>query len=443
MPLALLPHQHVAADFLASRERAGLFDDMGSGKSASAIAALDKLRLRRGVIVCPAAVREVWTGEFRKFATIPRKLIKARSITDLNLWLRGRVDVLIVSYEMAVRWKQHLEGDILDFLIFDEAHYLKSHAALRTRAMLSTHCDGVYGAARWACHVWFLTGTPAPNDPCDIWPWLRFVGGTTLSLRHFTDRYFRTRLGAYSARHTPRNEMVAELRQAIELHSLRRTKDEIGLKLPPVFLTTTTVDGDTAEISALLRAWPDLEAGILAALDKGGLSFLDAQHIMTLRRLVAEAKAPAFVELLLEELRDGLDKVVVFGIHRRALDSIAAGLQRGGETFVRFDGETSERDRQGAVEAFQRNDGPRVFLGNIRAAGTGLTLTAAADVILFESDWSPAANAQALMRVHRIGQTRAVRARFISLANSLDVMVSEIVAEKTAAIAKIGLTMAA
>jgi SWI/SNF-related matrix-associated actin-dependent regulator 1 of chromatin subfamily A len=78
-----------------------------------------------------------------------------------------------------------------------------------------------------------------------------------------------------------------------------------------------------------------------------------------------------------------------------------------------------------------------VFIGNIKAAGVGLTLTASCEIDVLESDWSPAGNAQAIKRVHRIGQTEKVRARFITLANSIDETVNRIVAHKTASIASI------
>ncbi len=438
MTLDLFPYQCEGAAFLASKERAGLFDDMGVGKTAQAIHALDLNRLKRGVVVCPAAVREVWAGEFKKFATLPRRVLKGKDIQDLNLWLRGKADVLLLSYEMAASWARRMEGDVFDFIIFDEAHYLKSKTAQRTKAMLGSECDGSYGLARWACYAWALTGTPAPNDAADMWSLMRFCRATPLTQRIFQDRYFQKRVGTFSSSFSIREAMLPELKQAIASFSLRRTKKDVGLQLPPIWLTTTTVDGDTAEIRELLRGYPNLEKAIVEAVEKGGLSFLDAQHIATLRRLVAEAKAPAFTELLLEELKDGLGNVVVFGIHRGALDAISNGLQRGGVGVARFDGSTSETDRARAVQAFSGDGSDRVFLGNIRAAGTGLTLTAAADVIMFEQDWSPAANAQALMRVHRIGQKRSVNARFISLANSVDVVVAETVARKTASLIKLG-----
>lgn len=443
MTLPLLPYQHEGAAFLAGRQRAGLFDEMGVGKTATAIGALDKIGAQRVMIVAPAAVREVWVGEMKKFAVAQRKVLKGKTIHDLGLWLRGKADVLVTSYELATRWAPKITDamDIFDALIIDEAHYAKSAQAQRTRALLGTQCDGRKGIGAFAAHTWFLTGTPASNDPIDIWPFLRFCNGTGLTLAAFTARYFKSSMGTFSSRQTPKPEMIGELRGLIEQHSIRRTKTDVGLKLPPIWLTTTTVDGDTQEIRDLLLQYPDLEQAIIEAVEKGGLSFLDAQHIATLRRLVGEAKAPAFAELLIEELNGGMDKVVVMGVHRRSLATVQMALQRAGIGVVLVDGETSETQRVAAVKAFQEDARTRVFLGNIRAAGTGLTLTAAADIILLEQSWSPADNAQALMRVHRLGQTRNVRARFITLADSIDEIVADRVREKTAAIAQIGFEM--
>ncbi len=322
-------------------------------------------------------------------------------------------------------------------VLVGNCHYLKSPTAQRTISLLGSKCDGTAGLARWGAQVWFLTGTPNPNDAADCWSVMRFCQATTLSRDTFCNRYFRSKMSSFSESHSPRAEKLPELKQALASFSLRRTKAEAGVQLPPIWLTTTTVDGDTEEIRALLREHPGMEKAVIDAVEKGGLSFLDAQHIATLRRLVGEAKAPAFLELLKEELHNGLDKVVVFGIHRRGLDHLFDGLTAGGIGCVRLDGSTSEGDRGRAVAQFQQDPGCRVFLGNIKAAGTGITLTAAADIVMFESDWSPAGNAQAIMRCHRIGQTRSVQARFITLAGSIDEHVSAVVARKTAAIAQI------
>lgn len=440
MTLPLLPYQTEGAAFLAGKERGCLFDDMGVGKTAQAIAALDRCGAMKVLIICPAAVREVWVGEFRKFSDVPRRVLKGRDIQDLNLWLRGRANVLIVSYDMAANWSKHIQAarDIIDVIVFDEAHYLKNKDSQRTLKMLGEECDGAHGLARWGARVWFLTGTPNPNDAADIWSLLRFCKATPLNRRIFRDRYYNAKVGVHSAQHTPRAEMVDELKQAIRSCSLRRTAAQVGIHLPPIWLTSVTVDGDTREIIEMMRQYPDLEQAIMEALEKGGLSFIDAQHVATLRRLVGAAKAPAYVEMLKEEYSNGRGKTVIFGIHVAALRRIREGLEQHGIRCVGITGETSERDRVEAIRAFQNDPDCLGFVGNIDAGGTGSTLTAAADLDMFESMWAPGPNLQAIKRVHRLTQTRNVQARFITLAGSIDVVVNDVVERKTRNIAQIG-----
>lgn len=439
--LAFLPHQIAGADFLLSRERGACWDEMGTGKTGTAIAAIERAGFKKVMIVCPAAVRQVWAGELRKFSARPLLITKATSIDGAMVWQRGKSNILLCSYEHATKWGRHID-DLFDALILDEAHYLKTWEAQRTRAILGTDCDGRRGLARFAGHTWFLTGTPMPNDPADIWPYLRFTGGVQQTRAQFIKHFFNSYNGTFSARNEVRSDMADTLRDVVFRNAVKRTKIDIGLSLPPIWLTTTSVDGDAAEIRSLLRDWPGLEDAIVDAVEKGGLSFLDAQHIATLRRLVGEAKAPAYVELAAEELHSGLDKLVVMGVHTEALKTIRRGLEARGFGVVMLTGETPEKQRIEAVRSFQEEPAVRVFVGNVRAAGTGLTLTAASRLDMFESSWTPADNAQALMRVHRLGQERRVEARFVSLADSIDDVVTATVARKTAAIAKIGIDFA-
>lgn len=245
-------------------------------------------------------------------------------------------------------------------------------------------------------------------------------------------------MGIHSTTYELRDEMLAEYKMAIRSCSIRRTQKDVLPELPPVWAQTTVVDGDTREIRDLLRQHPGLEDAIVQAVEQGGLSFLDAQHIATLRRLVGEAKAPGFTEWLVEELATPGPPVIVFGLHIRALDIIQDGLKRERISHFRIDGASSERERTHAVEQFQKG-AARVLLGQVRAAGTALTLTASHDVIMFEQDWSPATNAQAIMRVRRIGQkSDHINVRFFQLANSIDEKVSATVVRKTMQLVKLG-----
>jgi len=433
-------YQEDGARWLSQRERAGLHDEMGVGKTATAWRAADMLDARRGLVVCPAHLRENWIKEHHKFAHRARRLCKGEDHRDFEAWFRGRFDVLITSYEQATKWapKIHDSGEILDFVIFDEGHYLKNSDAKRTKALLGPRWDGQDSAIAWALRVWHLTGTPMANDPVDIFTFLRMCQATNLGKYQFINRYFHAQETRYGSRHTPIRAMIPELQKMIRDNAIRRTQEDVGLQLPPIHLTSTFVDGDTDEVCKLIAAHPGLEAAIKVAVEQGGIQFIDAPYMSTLRRLIGEAKAVPYSHMLLAELIDGdMGKRVVYGVHRKALMEIKQFLRDRGIHAVLVNGDTPIRGRESAVTEFMENPECRVFLGNMRAAGTGLTLTASSRIDIFESEWSPAANVQAIKRVHRIGQNDHVHARFITLANSIDEMVNDTVARKTAAIAKI------
>lgn len=455
MPLQIFDYQKTGAKFLSERRRAGLFDQMRVGKSAQAVRAADMLLLRRGIVVCPAVAREVWRGEFAKFGIMRRSIVKGVTIHDFVSWMRGTFDVLVTSYEQATKWAQRIRdmGEIFDFVIVDEGHYLKNYEAQRTKAILGDYTlrpgelsrgeirnPGVVDYARYS---WILTGTPMANDPADIYTFLRFCntepGGNVMPLSRnvFQKRYFSTFKKTFGERNSPRPDLLAELRRMIENNSMRRTQAEAGLQFPPIFFTDITIDGDTTPIRELLAQYPGLEPAIVHAVKTGGISFLDAQHIATLRRLVAEAKAIPYAELLYDELQNTDQKYVVMGISKRALIMIQEYLVARGITALVINGDTSEKNRVALMASFQIDPASRVILCNLFAAGTAISLTAACNVDMFEGAWAPGPNAQGLMRVQGITQKRNITARWITLVNTIDEAVNEIVAEKTAAIAQV------
>lgn len=419
--------------------RRGLYDEQGFGKCLQTMLAMDHLDIERAVIVGPAKAHRlgVWQGEFKKWSRRPRRIVRARDESDIGLWRRGRADVLLLSYEGATRWKEYLR-DLVDLIVFDEAHRLKNSTAQRTVAALGASADGTssgkvaaYGA--YAARAWFLTGTPMAKDPSDIWTMARFCRATPLSHKEFCTRYFRKRVTTYGVRYTPLEEMTDELGRVIASFSLRRLTQD----LPPLWITEQTLDGDTSEVVAMLRQYPGLEEAIVEAVAEGGLRFLTANHVSTLRRLIGEAKAPIYGELLVEELFDNDSKRVVMGIHTKAMDIVAKHLKTAGIGYVRVDGRSSEENDRTAIDRFQNDPACRVFLGQIVSAGEASTLTAAADLDLFEQSWSPKDNSQAIKRIHRTGQEHACRARLIVLQNSIDERVVQVVNRATQAILKV------
>lgn len=436
----LFPYQESGAAFLAQRRRAGLFDIPGLGKTGQVIRALDHLGHKRGIIICPAVARENWIGEFKKFATIERKLVKGVSIHDFVAWSRGHFDTLVTSYELAVKWAPHVHDmcEPLDFVHMDEAHYVKNSGTKRARNLLGA--NGLGGIMAWADYAWWVTGTPVPNDPIDTYTFLRWAGVMPLDQEQFAKRYFYRREKTFGASYSPRSEMLPELQALLANNSVRRTLEQVGIELPPLMVSPYLVDGDTHAVREMLSAHPGLDDKIRKMLAEGksiSLKAGDEEHVATLRRLIGEAKAIPYAATLLGELESGVDKMVTFGLHRDVLLGVRDYLWKHGVKAVLINGDTSERDRMEAMRAFQNDAACRVMLGNIKAAGTALTMTASCRLDMLESDWSPANNYQAIKRVHRIGQTRAVRVRMITLARSFDEDVNRIVAAKTEACASV------
>jgi SWI/SNF-related matrix-associated actin-dependent regulator 1 of chromatin subfamily A len=442
MPLELKSYQEEGARFLASRRHAGLFDDMGLGKTAQTIRALDLVHAKKVLVICPAAVGQVWVGEFEKFAQIKRVVKRGTSTHDFYGWARGLYDVLIVSYEMASKWSGLIATEcvLMDACVIDESHYLKSPTAVRTQKILGPDAAGD-GLVKWAHHVWHLSGTPMPNDPIDIHTFLFSSGATPLNRGEFVREYFEAKPKALSVAYEVKEDKIPELRDLLGKMSVRRTLATAGLQLPEIFITDATLDGDTSEVKRLLAQYPGLDQLIIKVIESGkglsGLTMDMANHVATLRRLIGEAKALPYAKLLVEELKATSEKFVVFGLHKRAIAIAMDFVQSHGFRCVSVTGDVKEVDRVANVTDFQHNPDCRVFFGNIRAAGVGLTLTSARFLDMLESDWTPAGNAQAIKRVHRISQNRSVRARFITLANSFDETVNKIVEEKTERIAAV------
>lgn len=427
------PYQLTGAAFLAARARGAIFDEPGLGKTAQAIRARELVKAERTLVICPAGVRQVWPFQFRLWSRDLPRVARADSIFDVVAWLRGNLDVLVVSFEQAVNWASDLASDFYDVLIIDESHYLKNPEAKRTKLIVGPDATGVGAVAGMASYVWCLTGTPIKNDPADLWVPMRLAGATDLKFTEFQKRYFSQTVGTFSVKNSVRKDRLPELQMWLREMSIMRTFDDVGEQLPPIRLDTLPVDGAREDIVTYLRQYPGLSERITQTIEtEGKLSFDDSTHIATLRALIAEAKAPGYAKLITEELKSGtIDKLVVMAQHRKAIELVAEHLCANKINAKIIYGSTSEREKEAAVRSFQDDpDGVRVIVGNITSAGTGLTLTAAARLDMLESSWTPADNVQAVRRIRRKGQKRPTFARFVMLQNSFDQTVAGIVTRK-------------
>jgi SWI/SNF-related matrix-associated actin-dependent regulator 1 of chromatin subfamily A len=410
----LYPYQQTGAAFLAGRQRGLLADDMGLGKTIQAIAACDEVLAVSVMVVCPASVRENWKREFEKFS-----------------WTG--IEPYVVSYNSLYQG----EGGDCDVLILDEAHYLKSKDSKRTKLAFGEKCDGVGGLIERAKRVILLTGTPMPNHPAELWPMLRACAPETIlgktgkpdSYWQFVSRYCKTRDNGFGLQIVG-GKNLDKLKAKLEPFMLRRLKEEVMPDLPPITFSELFVEG---KIDANLSQVNGHIEMIRHVLEEEGVEALAriAPHVATLRRLTGLAKLAPVVEWVKDWLDSGGGKIVIFAHHRDVIFGLFNAFNRSHE-FAYLTGDVAAHKRQEAVDRFQNDPKCRIFLGQIQAAGTGITLTAASDVLFVESSWVPAENSQAAMRIHRIGQKNACLIRFATLAGSIDEQIQKAVARKTA-----------
>lgn len=454
-------YQIEGAAWLAARARALLADEMGLGKTAQAILAADRVEARDILVLAPAAVTTNWIREFTRWSALARPAALVRGPAGAD----GE-GVRVASYDRArdPATLNALRARRWDLLICDEADLLKSSDAARTQAVLGPMLTEDGGLIACATRAWGLTGTPMPNRADDLWTLLRCfapealrVGDAIMSRSSFVADFCAQKPVRFGRGPTVwrviglKQDRVPELRARVSAHMLRRKMDDVLPHLPPLTeeMWPMHPGAHASELAAAMAAEPELAAlapRLLAAtllFDDSGVADSTGQMLQTisedslsrLRRITGAVKARVVAAELAAELAVSNEKVVVMAWHTEVLDTLQEALAPFGA--VRLSGETPADSRQDAIDAFQNDPGTRVFLGQILAAGAGITLTAAADIVFAEMSWSPRDNAQAQRRIRRIGQERPTRARYPLLVGTIDDAVVRTLRRKSADIAAI------
>lgn len=417
----LFPYQLEGASWLAQRRSGILADKMGLGKTVQAIRAADETGARRVAVVCPAIARINWAREFERWSVYSPDL-KVASYNEL-------ADSKALRKEWAA-WKP-------DVLIADEAHYLKDPTRRRTQALYGPYCRGD-GLVRCAGAYWALSGTITPNSAIELYPHLKARYPEALpedgSYASFLRRYVEFEPGAYGLRILGnRIANLPELRNIIGPILLRRTPEQVLPELPEVILGELVVDGGRAlEAVREMERTPEVQE-LMRRLDENEPVPDSDPHLASFRKVCGLAKAGPIAELIADELESGsVEKIVLFAHHRDVIHNLHAALQKFGSVEVL--GGQSDAVRQRAIDRFQGDPSCRVFVGQIQACSTAITLTAAHHCVLVESSWVPADDEQAIYRLRRILQKCKVQARMASLAGSIDELIQRTQARKVRAL---------
>lgn len=350
-------------------------------------------------------------------------------------------------------------------LIVDEAHALKNRTAKRTKKIYGPRCERIGGIAEKAERTWLLTGTPTPNHAGELYPHLRALwpdtirtsqAGPMMNEDMFVEAFCTFRTNSYGRQITgSKNQDALAERMNRAGVMLRRRKAEVLKDLPPLTFSLLPVHPSDAsnlpqhllsELSAAeVEATKALEmaSDIVKAndapipLEMVLRSLRMDAHIATQRRLAGMVKAHVVTDLVVSELETHQRKIILFAHHQSVIDEMVGDFRFQGLGVVKIDGRDGPAARQAAIDGFQTDPKIRIFVGQIQAAGTSITLTAASDVILVEPSWVPNENVQAACRAHRIGQKDGVLVRVMALAGTIDSRILDVVARKSAEIAQL------
>jgi superfamily II DNA or RNA helicase len=416
----LKPFQRAGVSYLLSQRRAFLADEQGLGKTIEALATIEAADAYPAIVVCPASLKLNWLRELERW--LPHRSAQTLSGTG------GRApippaDVTIVNYDILAPRLEELAALEPNALVLDESHYCKNAAAKRTQAVqrLSAQMEP-------ESFVLALTGTPVVNRPAELISQLRILGrledfGSGVK---FGERF---------------RGPDAHLRLHWHLRArcfVRRLKEDVLTQLPAKTRAVVPVELDNEseyrlaerDLVAWLRSQPldlrELDAKVAAALRAERLVRLNA-----LKVLAARGKLHAALTWIHDFCSSG-ERLVVFAHHREIQRAVLEHFP----SALHILGSDSHAARDRSVQAFQEPDRPgnQLIVCSIEAAGHGLTLTRASNVVFLELDWTPAKHDQAEDRCHRIGQQDAVNAYYLLAANTVDETISTLLERKRAVI---------
>jgi len=443
----LRPYQLKGTSWLAFLKQFGfggcLADDMGTGKTLETIALLLHDRViqqdkpQPALIICPMSIVGNWHREIQRFAPSLSAMIHhghERLSGAAFSEEAKKHDVVITTYALALRDKEHLEAIEWEYVVLDEAQNIKNEAAKQTQAIKALN----------ARHKIALTGTPVENRLSELWSIMEFLNPGYLG----SGKDFRTNFAIPIEKYHSKDRAEA-LKRVIQPFVLRRLKTDktIIADLPDklemkVFCNLTREQASLYEavVKEMLEKIEDSEGIERKGLILSTLLKLKqvcnhpAHFVADGSSLPGRSGKLARLEEMLEEALSEGDKALIFTQFAEMGALLRRHLQ---ETFdceaLFLHGGTSKKQRDLMVQRFQEDrHGAHLFILSLKAGGVGLNLTAANHVFHFDRWWNPAVENQATDRAFRIGQTRNVQVHKFVCVGTLEERIDMMIEQKRA-----------
>ena len=415
-----LSHQKEAIEKLVGSKRYILADDMGLGKTTSTIIAALETGAKKILIICPASLKINWQREIANYSERSVFIAEGKKYSTESDFVIVNYDILKNFHDIDPKKKDEslLNQSNFDLVILDEAHMISNAQAQRTKLVNSF--------VKKINRVWLLTGTPMTSRPINYYNLLNIIESPVAqNWMAYAIRYcqgYQFRAGNRKVWNVTGASNLEELRDRTSGQILRRLKEDV-LDLPDKIITPVYLRLKSKEYENLMGEyyeWYDKNP------DESSSLTVQFSKLMKVRKVIANEKANQTIEFAENILEQG-KKVIIFTNFTDTLQTI---YQHFGKQSVYLDGSCSNAVRQQAVDSFQNDEKIKVFVGNLKAAGVGLTLTSAEVVIMNDLSFVPAEHAQAEDRAYRYGQKSNVLVYYPLFENTIEGVIYDILNNK-------------
>lgn len=394
----LYPYQKIGVEFFINNNgKAILADTMGLGKTLQALAYISHTNQKKTLVVSPASVKYVWEKEVKKWTRLSPIVIEGKS--SFSPLVHSAHDIFIINYDILKKFFNEIYALQWDCLILDEFHYIKNNAAARTKItkMIASRIP----------RILLLSGTPLLSRPVELFNGLNLMEPQKWNdWIAFTKRYCNGKPGFFGGWEAKGAANIEELKARISRYFIRRKKEEVLKELPPKTFTDIPVvltPKIRADYEAAVEDFQKYLIEVKKKTDDETKKSAQATKLVRLNELRQLTTAGKYdtAESIISDIIDSGEKVVVFSVYNDPLERLK---EKFGTQAVLLTGKTNSEERKKAIDKFQKNKTVKVFLGGMKSAGVGITLTSASNVLFIDYSWVPADHDQAADRIHRIGQ---------------------------------------
>ena len=385
--------------------------------TSTIIAALET-GVKKILIICPASLKINWQREIANYTDRSVYIAEGKKFSIEHDFVIVNYDILKNFYDIKNKENSPISLSNFDLIILDEAHFISNPQAARTKLVNSF--------SKKVKYLWLLTGTPMTNRPMNYYNLLSLIESPVAqNWMAYAIRYcggYQFKAGNRKIWNVTGATNLEELRDRTSKQVLRRLKTEV-LDLPDKIITPIYLNLKSKQYEGLMGEyydWYDKHEEERTSLT------VQFSKLMKVRQVIAEEKLKNTIEIAENIIEQG-KKVIIFTNFTDTLNRI---VEHFGKIAVKLDGSTSKSARQHSVDQFQENEKIKIFVGNVKAAGTGITLTAGEAVIFNDLSFVPGDMSQAEDRAYRYGQKKSVSIYYPIFQNTIESIIYDMVNEK-------------